>query len=377
MEHVCLVDGRVIKSMTWLSRHLRKNGYSIMEYAKKYFTFNEIPQSCGFCYRDAIPSKIEFDDDKKICSLEYKKGYLCDTMPCKQKISMDILGHEYTAKTYEKIGSKAVYAARKNKQTIEVARAKKYNIAPSARFPCTLEKFIEKYGAEDGSKRYKERGRKIGFTNTLKYYEDKYGENADEKYSEFLNKIKLSLAGYVSRHGEEQGKLLYEKRCNQIAYTNTLDFYTEKFGQVEGERRWFSYKNKLGDRRYNKQSTASKKINRLLDSLGIQYESEKFIQCNKKGYHVDYYLPEYNTVIEFYGDYWHCNPKKYQEDFYNKTIKIHAVDIWKRDSKRLEVIKDSMIGVSIMIVWESTKLDTELFENYLNTIKNKNTTIYL
>jgi hypothetical protein len=25
----------------------------------------------------------------------------------------------------------------------------------------------------------------------------------------------------------------------------------------------------------------------------------------------DVYLPQYNLLIEYNGDYWHCNPKKY------------------------------------------------------------------
>ena len=29
----------------------------------------------------------------------------------------------------------------------------------------------------------------------------------------------------------------------------------------------------------------------------------------------DIFIEEYNLIIEFYGDYWHCNPKRYKSDF--------------------------------------------------------------
>lgn len=50
-----------------------------------------------------------------------------------------------------------------------------------------------------------------------------------------------------------------------------------------------------------------------------------------------------NKVIEFYGDYWHKNPKKFPKNKEN-IIK------WKYDAVKEETIKKNY---DLLIVWES------------------------
>lgn len=56
-----------------------------------------------------------------------------------------------------------------------------------------------------------------------------------------------------------------------------------------------------------------------------------------------------NIVIEFYGDFWHRNPKHYlaEDVFYGKSSKI----IWEYDKKRLYYIKQQ--GYDVVVVWET------------------------
>lgn len=70
----------------------------------------------------------------------------------------------------------------------------------------------------------------------------------------------------------------------------------------------------------------------------------------EEGYigNVDCYIPEYNCVIEFFGTYWHCDPRQYNENFFRKDS--YAKDVWSRDSKRI----DSLIsaGYKVCVLWE-------------------------
>ena len=54
--------------------------------------------------------------------------------------------------------------------------------------------------------------------------------------------------------------------------------------------------------------------------IDIKYRQAKIKICNKK-YIVDAYVPETNTIYEFWGDYYHGNPKIYNLNDYNKTCK--------------------------------------------------------
>jgi len=58
-----------------------------------------------------------------------------------------------------------------------------------------------------------------------------------------------------------------------------------------------------------------------------------------------------NFVIEFYGDFWHCNPKKFNSNDYNSLLKMTAGDKWKIDKKRIEYIEKK--GYNVIKIWEN------------------------
>jgi G:T-mismatch repair DNA endonuclease (very short patch repair protein) len=64
----------------------------------------------------------------------------------------------------------------------------------------------------------------------------------------------------------------------------------------------------------------------------------------------DIYVPELNLIIEYNGDYWHCNPKKYDKDYFNVKKNKYAWELWKYDKKKLELIKN--FGYNLEVVWE-------------------------
>jgi len=89
-------------------------------------------------------------------------------------------------------------------------------------------------------------------------------------------------------------------------------------------------------------------IYNVVVNAGYKIEKQFFI----KGVGiVDFYLPDYNTIIEVFGDFWHANPKKYKPNhiiFKNKKIK--AKHIWNKDSKRIGNAKK--LGYKIIVLWE-------------------------
>jgi very-short-patch-repair endonuclease len=83
----------------------------------------------------------------------------------------------------------------------------------------------------------------------------------------------------------------------------------------------------------------------------------------------DFYLPDYDIIIEVNGDYWHASPTLYSE---NDIIKYPfgyktAAQIWQRDlEKKYHADKKN---IPILYIWEH-----ELKENkkdLVNLIKNK------
>jgi G:T-mismatch repair DNA endonuclease (very short patch repair protein) len=56
-------------------------------------------------------------------------------------------------------------------------------------------------------------------------------------------------------------------------------------------------------------------------------------------------------IIEYFGDYWHCNPIKYNENYFNHKKGLKAKELWEQDSNRLELIKN--YGYNLEVVWET------------------------
>ena len=65
----------------------------------------------------------------------------------------------------------------------------------------------------------------------------------------------------------------------------------------------------------------------------------------------DIYIPSLNLIIEYNGDYWHCNPNKYDGDYFNQKKNKYAKDIWEYDSNKLELIRN--YGYNLEVVWET------------------------
>ena len=95
-----------------------------------------------------------------------------------------------------------------------------------------------------------------------------------------------------------------------------------------------------------KQSSRSKK-EKLLENILPGYQPN--IKIGK--YKPDYVNKETMSIIEVYGDYWHCNPNIFHADFYHHQLKKTAKEKWNEDYQRQKYLES--LGYTVTIVWES------------------------
>ena len=69
-------------------------------------------------------------------------------------------------------------------------------------------------------------------------------------------------------------------------------------------------------------------------------------------YTVDGYCPATNTIYEFHGDYWHGNPKVFDESFINDKVGKSMGDLYKQTLKKEKVIKSHNNNYNLVIMWE-------------------------
>ena len=84
-------------------------------------------------------------------------------------------------------------------------------------------------------------------------------------------------------------------------------------------------------------------------------------------YLADFYIKPLNLIIEFFGNYWHMNPDKYNENDFNEIYSKKASQAWKEDNKRIENLKNN--GHELFIIWEKEYKDDFNKINILKRIK--------
>lgn len=102
-------------------------------------------------------------------------------------------------------------------------------------------------------------------------------------------------------------------------------------------------------------NTISKMETEWLDSLNIKKEHRQYlIKIGKSKYRADGFDPETNTVYEYYGDYWHGNPKTHNPEHKNYENNKTFGELYERTMERENKIKQ--LGYKIVVMWENDYL---------------------
>lgn len=98
-------------------------------------------------------------------------------------------------------------------------------------------------------------------------------------------------------------------------------------------------------------SSISKKEIEWLNQLEIPEECrQKTLIVDEKKYRVDAYVEATNTIYEFYGDYWHGNPKIFKQEDINKSNNKMFRLLYDNTIKRETIIKQA--GYNLITIWE-------------------------
>lgn len=191
---------------------------------------------------------------------------------------------------------------------------------------------IEK-SAETRREQYKS-GERIQW-NKGKTWDDTYTEEEQERLLKSLQsqerrrKIRMKLIG---KEKSPEHKKSLKKSFNRDEY--------KKIKQLQMIKR-------LSEGTFSVSSQIELEfIENCIKPLGIEFKRQYYIK--EISHFCDVYIPSKNTIIEFNGDFWHCNPEKYkdgpihkiQEEKIEKDIKlrnycvsnnIQLIEIWESD----------------------------------------------
>ncbi len=197
----------------------------------------------------------------------------------------------------------------------------------------------------------------------LKYEEAKL--KRDPKLRESLSKVDWA--------GKRKGQIEYwtnkgysleeaKIKVKESQTTFTLEKCIKKYGKEEGikifNERQTKWKKSLqenfervGDGRSPSSKFANSIITELCSYLSIEIpKKEKWIKCKETNKAYSYDFTYKKKIIEFNGDYWHCNPKLYEADYFNKNKSLTAAEIWQYDKEKIKVA--SRHNYQVLVIWE-------------------------
>lgn len=178
-------------------------------------------------------------------------------------------------------------------------------------------------------------------------------EDAKKQVSE--RQKTFTLEKCIQKHGKELGELIWKNRQNKW------------------KKKLQKHFNECGDGRSTQSKWANECIEYICDKLNIQKsKKEKFIEDKdtKKCYSYDFCYK--HKIIEFNGDYWHCNPLFWKADSFNSTIKLYASEKWQKDEEKIKIAKK--YNYDILVIWEYDFYNDKdkYLETCLNFITNEN-----
>jgi len=262
-----------------------------------------------------------------------------------------------------------------------------------------LDFFQRKYGEKNGLEKFNEFIEKIQYSLSKEQFESRHGKGSYEKYckskdsysidsflkrgfsieeantkrQEIILKSRCSLESFILRHGEKSGSEKYLNFTQKKSYQMTENFYTQKFGKIQGKKIW-----------RNKRETFSNSLEKFIlkhgEEKGIEiYEKwvtgkgglqsfsgesikfmEEFIELEKCYYgknelrlwdpflkrifFYDFYFPEKKLVVEYDTPFCHPNPDFMNEkEFYNWSnpfIMMNPEEKYKIDQRKEELLKE-------------------------------------
>ena len=176
-----------------------------------------------------------------------------------------------------------------------------------------------------------------------------------------LEKLRVwKQMGASTRKEITQAKTPEERRIGVVKQWETM---TPKVKQTRAEKIgvamkaiWASLSPEHRDQRVKRmvkglpRSGVSDKFRQALIDAGLYtgFQSEVAIS----GFIADEGHQELKAIIEFFGDFYHCNPRRYTDpNFYNRVIHMTAAQRWQYDRRRLAAFRK--IGFDPLVVWES------------------------
>lgn len=244
----------------------------------------------------------------------------------------------------------------------------------------TLEGMKLKYGDEIGEQKWMLYCRRQANSNSFEFKQNKHGWTFEE-WQKFNKSRAVTKQLCIERHGPIQGLVIWEQYvAKQVTNGNSLEWFISKYGEIDGTEKYQhvnflkshceeTFKIRYGENweteytnwilrfRSNSSKMAEQFISDVIEMIGesddLWYSpktTEYFLRNQNQIFFYDLANLRSKKILEIHGDYWHANPKIYNEQFVNNQIGKTFQEIHDYDRIKTECAVTN--GFDVMVVWE-------------------------
>lgn len=259
--------------------------------------------------REVLKDKVKMDKNKFIELYGYDEGIRRWELRNSKVVSY---GLEPAIKRYGRVEGLKRWNTTLKQKISTMSERKKIRPYRNGR---TLSEYQNRYGVENGFKLWYQRNKRQSFRFSKNYYIDTYGDDYGlKKWEEYCQSmVRTTKQSFIDRYGETKGIKRYEKFVSRLSYTQSLDYYIERYGD-EGEDKYRQYVLSKINEFPSKTSKISQKMFWEIYENLENTEMVFFYELNDE---YTFYVWESgmtiisvdfkcgNKIIEFDGDYWH------------------------------------------------------------------------
>lgn len=272
---------------------------------------------------------------------------------------------------------------------------------------------INRYGEEEGVKRYNSRIEKFKRSMSLDHLIDRYGEEEGKKIYEARNASRSSsLDTLVAKYGEQEGRLRYNRQCQKKSHAQTLQGYIDRYGvdlgckkyQIRQQKFLETWNAKTPDELARIRSLQAMSLDKMIDKygktqgyqkyqdwlcarnfrasneslkvflplytwlldkgfcdndifFGHETKKEYFIKNDKEFFSYDFCIKSIKLIIEFNGLVFHPKSPN-QKDWRCPYNNITAEQKFNYDQHKIQIAKQH--GFTVLQLWEDVDCATNL-----------------
>jgi very-short-patch-repair endonuclease len=220
--------------------------------------------------------------------------------------------------------------------------------------------------SSEENKHHLKENAKMVYSNTMLLEKKREARRAACSRSEYLEKLSKISKKNAKTEKMQAVYACAKDRVSKRMRMSNFERWKERFGEEEARNLLESWSKKVKIPSISKNTLPERYFMSMLNELKIH----AIQQYPALGFVCDFYVPDYNVIVEIDGDFWHANPNRFSAFDLVGPKRMKAQEVWDRDLKKRNALEKE--GYRVIRYWASELKNTtsqRIFEDIVQSSK--------